>query len=305
MKWKGHKRLTSLSIALIIALAFVAFDLSIASANSPNATGQEKAFDPGSMNLSVRPGDDFYEYVDGAWIESNPVPSNKTSYGSFVIVNDRTYDRVRLIVASAANNTTAAVGSPEQKIGEFYRMGMDNATVERRRLEPIRDELKRIDDISNISDVKAVSTHMLNLGIAPFFSLYASPDSKNSKVMIATLSQGGLGLPDRDYYFRQDNESNKTRAQYVAHVARMFSLLGDRPDVAEKNAETVMRMETRLANASFTNVDDMNQTKTYNRMSIKELQAFAPGLDCPVCSQRRAARRSIMSTSGIRHSSRS
>ncbi|HWQ20210.1 MAG TPA: M13-type metalloendopeptidase [Methanotrichaceae archaeon] len=233
------------------------------------------------MNTTVSPGDDFYEYVNGAWIKSHSVPSDKSRYGSFDIVADETYERVKGIVTSAANNTTAPIGSLEQKIGEFYRVGMDNATIERQRLESIRAELKRIDEVSNISDVQAVSTHMLSLGIGPFFDLYASPDSKNSRIMIATLSQGGLGLPDRDFYFRQDNESNKTREQYVAHVAKMFSLMGDDPDVAETNSQTVMRIETRLANASFTNVNDMDQTKTYNKMSLKELQDFAPGIDWP------------------------
>ena len=111
-------------------------------------------------------------------------------------------------------------------------MGMDNATLEKQRLDPIKDELKLIDSISNASDVQAVSTHMMDYGIDPFFSMYAAPDKKNSKVMIATLTQGGLSLPDRnyqdrDFYLRQDNESIKTREQYVAHVAKMFVFLGE------------------------------------------------------------------------------
>jgi putative endopeptidase len=231
------------------------------------------------MNLSVKPGDDFYDYVEGAWIKSHPVPSDKSRYGEFQIVDDKTYDRVKKIVDSAANNTSAPDGSLDQKIGEFYRVGMDNATLEKQRLDPIKDELMMINNISNTSEVQAVSTQMMDYGMDPFFSMYSAPDKKNSRVMIATITQGGLGLPDRDFYFRKDNDSIKTREQYLTHVAKMFVFLGDSPKIAENNARTVMTIETRLANASFTNVADNDEIKTYNKMSLEELQAFAPGMN--------------------------
>ena len=279
MKRRGVICLFALSIVLINALTLVAFGSSETSMGNMSASGYEEAFDPGSMNLSAKPGDDFYEYAEGAWIKSHPVPADKSRYGEFDIAADRTYDRVKTIVESAANNTSAPEGSLEQKIGEFYRVGMDTATLEKQRLDPIKDKLKLIDNISNTSDVQAVSTQMMDYGMDPFFSMYAAPDKKNSKVMIATLTQGGLGLPDRDFYFRQDNESIKTREQYLAHVARMFVYLGDSPKVAEDNARTVMRIETRLANASFNNVDNNDEIKTYNKMNLEELQAFAPGMN--------------------------
>ena len=120
---------------------------------------------------------------------------------------------------------------------------------------------------------------MMDYGMDPFFSMYAEPNKKNSTVMIATLTQGGLGLPDRDFYFRQDNESIQIREQYLTHVAKMFILLGDNPEIAEHNAKIVMKMETRFANASFTNVEDKDEVKTYNKMNLEELQAFTPGMD--------------------------
>ena len=279
MKRMGVVCLFAFGIAIIIALTLVGFGSSEASMGNTSASGHEKAFDPGSMNLSVSPGNDFYDYVEGAWIKSHPVPADKARYGEFQIVDDRTYDRVKKIVDSAANNTSAPEGSLDQKIGEFYRVGMDNATLEKQRLDPIKGELKMIDNISNTSEVQAVSTQMMDYGMDPFFSMYAAPDKKNSRVMIATITQGGLGLPDRDFYFRQDNDSIKTRAQYLTHVAKMFVFLGDSPKIAENNAKTVMTIETRLANASFTNVADNDEIKTYNMMSLEELQAFAPGLN--------------------------
>jgi len=276
---KGVICLLAFGIVLINALTIVAFGSSESSIGNTSTSGHEKAFDPKSMNLSIKPGDDFYEYAEGAWIKSHPVPADKSRYGEFAIVEDRTYDLVKGIVESAASNTSAPEGSLEQKIGNFYIMGMDNATLEKQRLDPIKDKLKKIDDISNTSDIQIVSTQMMDYGMDPFFSMYAAPDKKNSKVMIATLTQGGLGLPDRDFYLRQDNESIKLREQYLTHVTKMFVFLGDSPEIAENNARTVMKIESRLANASFTNVADHDEVKTYNKMSLEELQAFAPGIN--------------------------
>jgi|WetSurSiteA1Bulk_404760.scaffolds.fasta_scaffold07843_1 putative endopeptidase len=275
----GKGGICLLGVALIVVLTAVAFGSSEVSIGNVSVSGYEKAFDPGNMNLSVKPGDDFYVYVDGIWIKNHPVPPDKSRYGEFAIVGDRTYDRVKRIVEIAANNTSDPEGSLDQKIGEFYKVGMDNATLEKQRLDPIKSELNMIDNITNLSDVQSVSTQMMDYGMKPFFSIYAAPDKKNSKVMIATLTQGGLGLPDRDFYLRQDNESIKTREQYLSHIAKMFVLLGDSPAIAKINARTVLRIETRLANASFTNVADNDEVKTYNKMSIEELQTFAPGLN--------------------------
>ena len=218
----------------------VALGSSETSMGNTTISGYEKVFDPGSMNLSVKPGDDFYEYANRAWIKSHPVPADKSRYDESLIVDDRTYDRAKKIVESAANNTSAPEGNLEQEIGKFYFVGMDEATLEKQRMDPIKDELKMIDNISNASDVQAVSMQMMDYGMDPFFSMYAAPDKKNSKIMIATLTQEGLSLPDRDFYFRQDNESIQIREQYLTHVAKMFVFLGDSPEIAKSNARTVM-----------------------------------------------------------------
>ena len=238
------------------------------------------AFDPVNMNQSIHPGDDFYSYVNGGWMEKNPIPPDKARYGEFEIVEDRTDEQVRKLVEQAANNTSAKEDSLEGKVGRFYRMGMDNDSINRQGIEPLRDELNLIDNMSKASDVQKVSAHLLSYYIVdPFFSFYASPDSKNSQMMIATLYQSGLGLPDRDYYLRTDNESAETREDYLRFAARMFELLGEAPRNASIDAQTVMRMETRMANASFTNVENRDAVKTYHRMTLRELQDLAPGFN--------------------------
>ena len=238
------------------------------------------AFDPSNMDRSIHPGDDFYQYVNGGWIERNPVPSDKTKYNEFKIVEDRTEEQVRKLVEQASNNTSATDSSLDWKIGRLYRSGMDTDSINRQGIEPLQGELKLIDNITTYADVQRVSDQMLSYYIIdPFFSFYASPDSKNSKVMIATLYQSGLGLPDRDYYFRLDNESAKTRENYLKFVAKMFVLLGDSSQNASTESQTIMRMETRLANASFTNVDNRDAVKTYHRMTLKELEDLAPGFN--------------------------
>ena len=232
------------------------------------------------MDRSIHPGDDFYQYVNGGWIERNPVPSDKTKYNEFKIVEDRTEEQVRKLVEQASNNTSATDSSLDWKIGRLYQSGMDTDSINRQGIEPLQGELKLIDNITTYADVQRVSDQMLSYYIIdPFFSFYASPDSKNSKVMIATLYQSGLGLPDRDYYFRLDNESVKTRENYLKFVAKMFVLLGDSSQNASTESQTIMRMETRLANASFTNVENRDAVKTYHRMTLTELVDLAPGFN--------------------------
>ncbi|MFZ2472963.1 MAG: M13-type metalloendopeptidase [Methanothrix sp.] len=238
------------------------------------------AFDPNNMDRSIHPGDDFYQYVNGGWIVKNPVPSDKTDYNEFVIVEDRTDEQVLKLVERASNNTSAKESSLDWKIGRFYSMGLDTDSINRQGIEPLHGELKLIDNITTASDVQRVSARLLSYYIIdPLFSFYSSPDSKNSKVMIASLYQSGLGLPDRDYYLRIDNESAKTREDYLKFAARMFILRGDSSQNASRDAQTIMRMETRLANASFTNIENRDAVKTYHRMTLAQMHNLSPEIN--------------------------
>ncbi|MFZ3147900.1 MAG: M13-type metalloendopeptidase [Methanothrix sp.] len=238
------------------------------------------AFDPNNMDRSIHPGDDFYQYVNGRWIVKNPVPSDKTDYNEFVIVEDRTDEKVLMLVERATNNTSAKESCLDWKIGRFYSMGLDTDSINQTGIEPLKVELKLIDNMTTSADVQRVSARLLSYYIIdPLFSFYASPDSKNSKVMIASLYQSGLGLPDRDYYLRSDNESAKTREDYLKFVESMFILLGDSSQNASRDAQTIMRMETRLANASFTNIENLDAVKTYHRMTLTQLHNLSPEIN--------------------------
>ena len=207
---------------------------------------QTLAFDPNNMDRSIHPGDDFYKYVNGGWIENNPVPSDKTKYNEFKIVEDKTNEQVRKLVEQASNNTTAKEEQPglEDRSVLPYRHGYGFNKPTGYRASSRRAEIHR--QHYHIKRCSEGLVHLLSYYIIdPFFSFFAAPDSKNSKMVIATLYQSGLGLPDRDYYLRPDNESAKTREDYLKFVTRMFVLLGNSSENASKDAETVMR--TRLA----------------------------------------------------------
>jgi putative endopeptidase len=273
---RARKVLRTVMLVSLISLTQVACLAATETAQDENFP----AFNLSNMDLAIHPGDDFYGYVNGKWIENNPVPPDKSRYSEFDVVDDRTKERVRMLVEQAANNTSAEAGSVQQKIGLFYRLGLDTNTIDRQGFRPLQGELDQIYNITTTADVQRVSAHLLSYYIIdPFFSFYAAPDSKNSKIMIACLYQSGLGLPDRDYYFRQDNQSVKTREDYLKHVAKMFVLLGDSPSNASRDAQTILRMETRLANSSFTNMENRDAVKTYNRMTLKEIEDIAPGFN--------------------------
>jgi putative endopeptidase len=269
------------ALPAIMLVCLISWTQVLCLAAAENTTAEKfVAFDLSSMDLAVHPGDDFYGYVNGKWIENHPVPANKSSYSDTDIMDDKTKERVRMLVEQAASNISAENDSIKQKIGLFYRFGLDTTTINQQGLSPLHEDLAQIDSITSVADVQRTSDHLLSYYIVdPLFSFFSAPNRKNSKIMIAYLSQSGLGLPDRDYYFRQDNESVKTREEYIDHVAKMFVLLGGSPDEAIHSAQTILRMESRLANCSFTKEEDRDMVKTYNPMTIEELGNIAPGFN--------------------------
>src|SRR5438874_7252788 len=193
-------------------------------------------FDPKNMDTSIKPQDDFYLYANGGWIKRNPIPPEFSRWGSFNMLAEKNNDALHEIVekTAAVAPKVAAKPNPEkaaevdlQKVGDFYASGMNEKAVDGARVTPLADEFKRIDALKDRGDVLKEIAHLHAIGMSGFFRFSSNQDAKNSTMVIAHASQGGLGLPDRDYYTKEDAASKKLRDQYVEHVTKMFMLLGE------------------------------------------------------------------------------
>lgn len=242
--------------------------------------------DPKNIDTSVKPGDDFYKFANGNWLKNNPIPPEYSRWGSFNELIEKNNDALHVIAEKAAAATADDPGQPDakkaaaaaemQKVGDFYASGMNEKQINSARILPIKDELKRIDSISDISSLSKEIGRLHSLGIGAFFGFTSAQDDKESTMVIAQAFQGGLGLPDRDYYTKDDDASKKLREQYVAHVTKMFTILGESPAAAAASARTVMEIETALAKPARTRVELRDPQKNYNKMSEAELQKLMP-----------------------------
>ena len=233
--------------------------------------------DPKNMDTSVKPQDDFFMLANGGWIKRNPIPPEYSRWGSFDELTEKNTIALREIAEkSAANAPKAAPGSEPQKVGDYYAAGMDEQAISAARLKPLEEELKRIDAIKDRGDVLKEIAHLHTFAVVAFFRFGAGQDDKNSESVIAQASQGGLGMPDRDYYTKEDPASKKLRDQYAEHVAKIFMLLGDSAEVANARAKAVLTLETSLAIPAMTRVQQRDPQAVYHKMKPAELQALTP-----------------------------
>jgi putative endopeptidase len=239
-------------------------------------TKQTKPLDPANMDPTAKPGDDFYQYANGGWVKNNPIPSDQSAWGSFNELRDKNLYQLRSLLEDMAKQSEAPKGSNLQKVGDYFFSGMDSASIEAQGAKPLDEELKLIADIKDEMGRQKEITHLQMIGISIPFNFGSGQDFKKSTDVIAQLYQGGLGLPDRDYYTKTDESSQKIRDQYVEHIAKMFTLLGDDEATAKKGAATVLSFETQLANACLTRVELRDPEKSYHKMSMKGLSELTP-----------------------------
>ncbi|MBN1990295.1 MAG: M13 family metallopeptidase [Bacteroidales bacterium] len=260
---------------LMTAVAFAA----IAFSSCESKKGEKTAFDPKQMDLSVKPGVDFYEYVNGTWMKNTVIPDDKSRYGSFDILQEENNKILKSIFEKAASKTDAPKGSSWQKVGDFYASGMDTTAIEQLGVNPIQDNLNSIAAIANTSELQKEIALLHTIRVSPLFFVYAGQDDKQSDQIIVNLYQGGLGLPDRDYYLSPDPRSITIREGYQNHLAQVFKLLNQDEAQAALSADAVMQIESRLAKASMTRLERRDPNKTYNKVSLQEMQSIAPAFD--------------------------
>jgi putative endopeptidase len=236
-------------------------------------------FDPKNMDTSVSPCADFYQYAVGAWEKRTAIPAEYSRYGVDQEIQERTFAILKDILEGAAADTSAPKGSERQKVGDFFASGMDVDRIEKEGAKPLEPFLARIAAVGDRKALAAEIAHLQEIGTRTAFRFEVGPDDKNSALNIVQLSQEGLGMPDRDYYLKQDAQSKKLRARYVEHVARMFQFLGDDAATAKRSARTVMRLERRLARASMTRVETQDPIATYHKMNRRALAKRAPGFE--------------------------
>ncbi|MEO7083857.1 MAG: M13 family metallopeptidase [Gemmatimonadaceae bacterium] len=230
------------------------------------------------IDTKADPRNDFWEYSVGKWLKDNPIPKSERSWGVYNVIQNETYQRLSNLSKSAAASKNSPKGSTTQKIGDFWFSAMDTTTIAAQGFSPISPEFQMILGIKTLADVSNSVARLQYIGAGPLYGLAIYQDEKHSDHFAVHLEQGGLGMPDRDYYFDADDHGKMLLREYVAHVGRMFALLGDAPAIATANANTVMAIETELARASRKLEDLRDPIKNYNAMPLSGLSALTPSI---------------------------
>ncbi|RUL71056.1 M13 family metallopeptidase [Dyella choica] len=267
-----------LSIRRALLAALCLYPLGILAADqAPDFSSPDGQY-PDWLDRNVKPGVDFFHFSNGGWLKANPIPPDRSEWGAYVAVDLQNQRFIHGMVEKASHDTTAAPGSAEQKVGDFYASGMDEKAVNSAGIKPLQPELERIAKISAIEQLPDEFAHLQMIGVSAPFGLMQMQDYKDSSKVIAAAMQAGLGLPDRDFYLQSGERSAKIRAEYIKHVARTFTLLGDSPALAQTEAKAVMALETSLAKGSMTDVAMRDPQAIYHPMDIANINAQTPRL---------------------------
>jgi putative endopeptidase len=233
--------------------------------------------DPAKMDRSANACADFYLFANGTWLANSPIPADRTTWGAGSELYERNLEVLHAILEDAARDTAAAKDTVAAKVGAFYRSGMDTARIDKEGVLPLSEELLAIEKIAQRSDLPDVVARLHRQGVGPAFQFGVLQDFKNSSKNQAWLYQGGLGLPDRDYYVTDDKKKTEIRNVYVGHVAKILELSGESRGTAAAHAKTILAFETRLAKVSMTPVEQRDPQAIYHPMTPVELAAAAPG----------------------------
>jgi putative endopeptidase len=256
-------------IVKIISVAFVASYLTF------SAYGQTKAIDPSNIDASVKPCDDFFMYANGGWLKKNPIPASESRWGSFNELDNKNNLLLRDILEDASKKASPK-GSIEQKVGDYYFSAMDSLAIEKAGIGPIKPELDKIAKVKTIEELLSLNNYNLIKESGAIYGVYVGQDDKNSTRYSMYFIQGGLGLPDRDYYLKDDKRSQNIREEYKKHVEKMLILIGQSSETARQNASKIINLETELAKGSMTRVQLRDPYATYNKMSVADFAKLSP-----------------------------
>jgi putative endopeptidase len=271
MKSKLNSRLLVTVLLLIGASAF-------AGTGGKLPKEKIKYINKDNMDLSVRPGDNFYRYANGNWIKKNPVPASKTRWGSFDELREESSKRLQTLLEDAAQKTNR--DRKTQVIGDLYTSGMDSTAVDARGYMPIKADLDRLNTMNSSADVLREITNLrVNGAGGALFGMNIGPDRKNVIKYIPSIGQGGTSLPDRDYYLKDDTRSTTIRNAYKKYLQKMFMLAGEDATTAAASAASVLKIETTLANAQMSRIQMRDPNSTYHKYAVKDLSATTPNMD--------------------------
>jgi putative endopeptidase len=231
-----------------------------------------------NIDSAIKPGDDFFMYANGGWIKNNPIPGAESGWGIGNLVMEENYVRLKKINEDAAT-AKAAEGTVTQKIGDFWLSAMDSAGIDKAGLSPLQPDLEKINAIQNPADIIRVAASLKRKGVSCLFGDYIAQDDKNSEVMAYILTQGGVGMPNREYYFNTDERTKNIQVAYKAYLLKTFKQLGNDEAVAQKNTSAVYALEEKLAKASRKLADLRDPYKNYNKMSVAALAKITPAIN--------------------------
>jgi len=260
-------------------LAIGALALAALAIQTPGAHAQNIGIKKQFMDLKASPCEDFYRYANGAWLDSASIPASYTGIGAGREMFDRNQETMYQVLEGARNNAAEAQDPTVQKLGFLYASVMDSVRANSEGWKPLEPELAAIQAIGDKVALRKYFARMNKQGIAVPFNFGPEADPKQSSQNIAQIYQAGLGLPDRDYYFKTDPKSDTLRREYVGHLAKLFTMTGDAADVAAKKAAAVMKIETALAESSMTKVEQRDPKALYNKVTVKKLGTYAPAID--------------------------
>ena len=270
MKKNSNKRL------LFVIPAIMGFAVSQAQ-TTPAA--KEPGINVNYMDKKVKPSNDFFRYVNGTWLDNTAIPADRTRWGSFDELRQRTDADALAILKEATTNPSYKSNTDQGKAINLYKSILDTVGRNKMGIAPLKPYLKKIDAVKNAKDLEALLIEMEPIGGIGFMGAGVGTDAKNSSRNVINLGPGGVGLPDRDYYVSDDADSKEKRAKYVLHVAKMLQYLGDNPAVAKVNAEKILALETEMSKPRLDRVERRDRRKSYNPMTLSDLSKLTPSIN--------------------------